>query len=126
MIGGMVAAVLTGAVIGLAIVGLTWGSQRTCEAARGTSSCGAAGFWLLVAIMIAMVLLGAALLRAWRVPDPGSTSFLAIGLLAVLALLFLVDALFSRWMVLVIPLLTVGSYALAHWVTSTFVEPERD
>jgi hypothetical protein len=121
----MAAAVLTGALIGLATVGLTWGSQRTCEAARGTSTCGAAGFWLLVAILIGMVLLGAAILRLWRVPDPGSTSFLAVGLLAVVALLFLVDALFSWWMVIVIPLLTVATYALAYWVTSTFAEPER-
>ncbi|MFC4783272.1 hypothetical protein ACT8ZV_02270 [Nocardioides sp. MAHUQ-72] len=125
-IGGMLAAMVTGAVIGMAVVGLTWGSQRTCEAARGTSSCGAAGFWLLVAIMVAMVFLGSVLLRAWRVPDPGSTSFLAVGLLAVLALLFLVDVIFSGWMVVVVPVLTVASFALAHRVTTAFDEPGRD
>ena len=39
-------------------------------------------------------------------PDPGSTSFLAVGLLAVVALLFLVDVLFDWWMIIVIPVVS--------------------
>ena len=51
-----------------------------------------------------MVLLGAAAAaRLAASPDPGSTSFLAVGLLAVVALLFLVDVLFEWWMIIVIP-----------------------
>ena len=122
-IGGMPAAILTGAVVGLATVGLTFASLRLCEAAKGTSSCGGPGFFLLVAILVAMVLLGGALLRVFRVSDPGSTSFLAVGLMAVLVLLFLVDVIFSWWMVIVIPVFAMATFALAHWVTTAFIEP---
>ena len=122
-VGGMTAAVITGVLVGVITVGLTWASQRLCEVVRGTSSCGGPGLLLLVAIMVAMVLLGAVLLRAWGVPDPGSTSFLAVGLLAVIALLFLVDVLFNWWMIIVIPACAVATFALAHWVTATFIEP---
>lgn len=122
-VGGMAAAVITGVLVGVITVGLTWASQRLCEVVRGTSSCGGPGLLLLIAIMVAMVLLGAVLLRAWGVPDPGSTSFLAVGLLAVIALLFLVDVLFNWWMIIVIPACAVATFALAHWVTATFIEP---
>ncbi|GCD89846.1 hypothetical protein NLS1_18520 [Nocardioides sp. LS1] len=122
-VGGMTAAVLTGLLVGVITVGLTWGSLHLCEVAKGTSSCGGPGFLLLLAIMIAMVFLGSLLLRAFGVTDPGSTSFLAVGLLAVLALLFLVDVLFNWWMIIVIPLFSVLTFALAHWVTTAFIEP---
>lgn len=122
-IGGMAAAILTGAVVGVLTVGLTWASLRLCEVAQGTSSCGNPGFFLLLAIMIAMVLTGGALLRGFGVTDPGSTSFLGMGLVAVIVLLFLVDLLFAWWMILVIPAVAVVAYALAHWVTTAFVEP---
>jgi hypothetical protein len=69
------------------------------------------------------VVLGAALLRAWGVSDPGSTSFLAVGLLAVVALLFLVDVLFNWWMIIVIPGVSVATFALSQWVTTTFIDP---
>ena len=61
---------------------------RGCEAVRGTSSCGGGpGFTLLVATFAVCVLLGSALLRTFLIPDPGSSSFLAVGLVAVVALL---------------------------------------
>lgn len=92
-----------------------------CEAARGVSSCGgAAGFLVLVAIVMLMVLLGSALLKVFEVPDPGSTSFLAVGIVAVVALLFLLDALLNPWTALVIPVVSAASYLLAHWVTTRF------
>ena len=122
-IGGLAAAVLTGLLVGVITVGLTWASLRLCEVARGTSSCGGPGFLLLLAIMVAMVFLGSLLLRATGVAEPGSTSFLAIGLLAVLVLLFLVDVLFAWWMIIVIPVFSVLTFALAHWVTTAFIEP---
>ena len=68
------------------------------------------------------VLLGAALLRAWGVVDPTSTSFLGVGLVAVLALLFFLSALDSVWMLLVLPVLTAITFLLSWWVTETFVE----
>jgi hypothetical protein len=122
-VGGLAAAVATGVLVGVIAVGLTWASLRLCEVVRGTSSCGGPGYLLLLGILIAMILLGAVLLRALGVPEAGSTSFLAVGLLAVLAMLFLVGVLFHWWMILVIPACSALTFAAAHWVTTTFVEP---
>ncbi len=119
----MAASILTGLLVGLLTVGLTWASLRLCEVVQGTSSCGNPGFFLLLAIMVAMVLVGRLLLHAFGVADPGSTSFLGMGIVAVVALLFLVDQLFLWWMVLAIPAVAMASYALAHWVTTSLVEP---
>ena len=122
-IGGLAASMVTGLLVGLLTVGATWASLRLCEVVQGTPSCGNPGFFLLLAIVVAMVLIGRTLLRAFGVPDPGSTSFLAMGVVAVVALLFLVDLLFLWWMVLVIPAVSLVAYALAHWVTTSFTEP---
>ena len=117
-IDGHVAAGVTGLVVGLLIVLLTAGSLRLCESVRGVSTCGGGpGFTLLVAVMVAMVL------RLARVPDPMSTSFLAVGLTCVLSLLFLVDVLQEWWMVIVIPVMTVATFLLSHWVTTSVIEP---
>ncbi|WP_435746013.1 hypothetical protein [Nocardioides sp. SYSU DS0663] len=123
-VNGMVAAALTGLVVGLGTVLLTWASLGVCEVATGTTSCGDPGFFLLVAVLVAMTLAGSALLRLFDVPDAGSTSFLAVGLLTVLILLFLVESLFSWAMVVVIPLLAVGTYVLSHWVTTAVAEED--
>ncbi|HET9860375.1 MAG TPA: hypothetical protein VFQ19_11395 [Nocardioidaceae bacterium] len=125
-----VAAVVTGVVVGLFGVAATSLALAGCEAMTGTSSCGGPGFFLLVAILAVMVLLGTALLKAWKVADAGSTSFLAVGVLTVVVLLVLLDLVFSAWMFLVVPLLTGAAYALAHWVTTRFGDeapgpPER-
>ena len=119
-VGATTAAIVTGAVVGALVVGLTWASLRFCELVQGTSSCGTPGFFLLLAIMVAMVLLGQLSLRTFGVEDPGSTSLLGVGLIAVVALLFLLDVLFAWWMALVIPLVGVASFALAQWVTTSF------
>ncbi|MBM7507936.1 hypothetical protein JOE61_001750 [Nocardioides salarius] len=123
---GRSAAAATGAVVGALVVVLTWLSLRLCEVLQGTPSCGNPGIFLLLAIMVAMVVLGGAMLRAAGAPDPTSTAFLAVGLLCVVALLFLVDALMSPWMAIVIPLVAVGAFVLSHWVTTAVVEPARD
>ncbi|WP_426242931.1 hypothetical protein [Nocardioides sp. LHG3406-4] len=112
------AALLTGVVVGLLTALLVLGSQQLCEAVRGTSSCGGAGVLMLLAIVVAMAALGSALLRLSRVPEPVSTSILAVGLLAVLVMLFLIDVAGSPAMFVVIPLLAAGCYAVAHWVTT--------
>jgi len=125
-LGGMPAAALTGLFIGALIVAATAGSLHLCTAVKGTSSCGGPGFFLLVAILIVAVLLGAAMLRGARVPEPGSTSFLAVGLLSVVALLFLVGSIFQWWMVIVIPLASVATFLLSYWVTTTFIDPAND
>ena len=125
-LGGTLAAVVTGILVGVITVGVTWASLRVCEVVRGTSSCGGPGLFLLVAILLAAVLVGAALLKAAAVPQPGSTSFLAVGLLSVVALLFLVGSIFEWWMVVVVPLVSVATFLLSHWVTTTYIEPEDD
>ena len=50
-------------------------------------------------------------------PDPGSTSLLAVGLLAVVVLVFLLDSLDEWWTVIVIPVvgaLTYRAVAVGH------------
>lgn len=118
------AAAVTGAVVGAAMVVLTWLSLRGCEAIRGAATCGSGpGFVLLVATFVLCILLGSTLLKVFSVPDPGSSSFLAVGLVAVIALLFLIDALDHWSMLIVIPLVGVGGFLASVWVTKTFVEP---
>src|SRR3954451_21716833 len=80
---GLPAALLTGLLVGALIVGATAGSLRICTKVKGTSSCGDQGFFLLVAILAVAVLLGTVVLRLAHVPEPGSISFLAVGLLSV-------------------------------------------
>jgi len=121
------AAAVTGAVVGAAMVILTWLSLRGCEAVRGTASCtGGPGFLLLVATFVLCIMLGSTLLKVFAIPDPGSSSFLAVGIVAVLSLLFLIDALDHWSMLIVIPVLSVGAYLASVWVTHTFVEPGSD
>jgi hypothetical protein len=121
-LGGGAAALVTGLVVGLVGVGLTLLALGGCEAVVGTSSCGGAGFFLLMAILVLMVVLGRFLLDAWAVRDPGSTSFLAVGLVTVVALLFLVEALLSWTMLIVIPAVTMAAFALSQWITTTVTE----
>ena len=118
-----VAVVVTGVVVGLFGSLLTFLSLRGCETIRGTDSCGGPGFFLLVAILILMVLLGSVLLGLWGISDPRSSSFLAVGVLCVVMLVTLMEQLFSPWMFLVVPIVSAAAYLLSHWVTTTFVEP---
>ena len=119
---GQVAAVLTGLVVGAFGTLLTYLAMGGCEWVRGTSTCGDAGFFLLVAILALMILLGTLLLKVCQVSDPGGTSFLAVGVVTVVVLLLLVDVLFSGWMFLVVPVIAAASYLLSRWVTTRFVD----
>jgi hypothetical protein len=127
----VVAAVLTGLLVGLFGALLTWGSLIGCDVVRGTKSCGGPGLLLLVVIVALMVVVGALLLRLFKVPEPRSTSFLAVGLTAVIVLVTLMEELFSRWMFVAVPLVSAATFALAGWVTTRYVElpenaPEHD
>src|SRR4051812_30063755 len=95
---GPVAALLTGAVVGLALVGLTSASLHLCTTWRGTSSCGTPGILLLLAMVVVVAVLGAALLRLLGVATAGSTSLLGVGLLGVLVLLVLLPVVDRWWM----------------------------
>ena len=120
---GYPASAVAGLVVGALLVGLTAGALRGCEGIRGTSTCGGPGLLILVVILVVLVLVGQLLLRWFLVPDPGSTSFLAVGLIAVVALLFLIDVILDWTMILVIPLIAMATFLLSHWVTTAFVEP---
>jgi len=120
------AAAVTGLAVGITGVMLTTLGLGGCEALRGTSTCGRPGFFMLVAILLVMVLVGAALLKLWQVTDPTSTSFLAVGIVTVIAMLVLLDVIFSPWMFVVIPALGVLAYVGSHWVTTRFSEGDRD
>ena len=122
-IGALPAAAVTGVLVGIITVGLTWASLHLCTLVKDTPSCGDPGIFLLLVVFIVMVYVGAALLRAWRVRDPGSTSFLGMALLAVVVMVFLLGSLEEWWTVIVVPVLAALTYALSQWVTSTFVEP---
>jgi hypothetical protein len=117
----------TGLAVGLVGTLLTYLGLRGCELVRGTDSCGGGpGGGLLVAILLLMVLLGAVVLALMQVPEPRSTSFLAVGIVTVVLLLFLLEVVFSPWMFAVVPAVSAASYLLAHWVSTRFVElPDR-
>ena len=118
----LLAAVITGALVGLVTVGLVWLALRGCSGLRGTASCGDPGILVLLAIFVAMVFGGRAVLAALRVPDAGSTALLGMALLAVVALLF-VDDLDSALGAAVLAVVGALAFALSQWVTSTFTEP---
>jgi hypothetical protein len=120
---GPLVALLTGAIVGLALVGLTSATLHLCSSMRGTSSCGKPGILLLLVITVAMVVLGSVLLRLAGVDAHGSTSFLGVGLLVVIILLALLPVIFHWWMVIVVPLVGMLTYAAAWWLTTTYVEP---
>ncbi len=118
-----VAALVTGTLAGLIGVLLAVSASRGCEAVRGTDSCGGGfGLLALVAILAVEVVIGASLLKAWKVADPFSTSFLGVGLVAMLVMLFFLDVIDEMWMIGLIPLLTALSFLLSWWVTVRFVE----
>jgi len=116
------ASVFVGALVGALGVLLTYLGLQGCEAVRGTDSCGGPGLLILVAIVVVMVVAGGAVLRALRVPDAGNLSFLGVGILSVVVLMFLIDQLFEPWIIVAIPLLSAAAFALAHWVTTRYVE----
>lgn len=116
------AAIVTGAVVGLLAVGLNFAALAACDLIRGTTSCGGPGVLLLVAILILITYIGGWLLRGFHVQDAGSTAFLAVGLLTVVVMLFLVEALFSAWMVVVIPLLSVAAFVASWKLTTSFAD----
>ncbi len=120
------AVVLTGLLVGGLGTGLTYLGLQGCETLTGTDSCGGApGLLLLVAILALMVLFGSIMLKLFRVSEPGSTSFLAVGIVTVVALVGLLDVIFSAWMFAVMPALGAVAYALSRWVTTRFAaEPQ--
>lgn len=124
---GMQAAAITGLVVGGFLVLATYGALNLCSTVRGASTCGGrAGFPLLLAIGLVAVVGGGTLLRAFGVTSPMGDSFLAVALVVVLTVLFLNDHYGAWWMILVVPALSIAAFLLAHWVSTTYIDPVDD
>ncbi|GAA5113689.1 hypothetical protein GCM10023339_18390 [Alloalcanivorax gelatiniphagus] len=125
-LGGLPAAALTGLLVGGLAVLIAWLAGAGCTATRGTSSCGgAAGLPILLAALVVMAYAGALLLRVLGVADAGSTSLLAVGVLAVLVMVFLLGPLDEWWAVVAVPVASVVAYLGSWWVTAVVVADEE-
>ena len=119
---GIPAAAVTGVVIGGLAVLLAWLATSACDVVRGTSSCGGGpGLLILVVVLVALAYAGGALLRVFGAPDAGSTSILAVGIMAVLVLVFLLGSIDEWWMAIAIPVAAVIAFCASWWVTSAVV-----
>jgi len=121
-LGGVPAAALTGVAVGALGVLLVWLAGVGCEAVRGTSSCGGGpGLLVLVAVLGLLAWAGSLLLHLFGVPGAGSTSVLAVGILAVLVMVFLLGSLEEWWTVVAVPVAAAAAYCSAWWVTTAVV-----
>jgi hypothetical protein len=119
---GLPAAAVPGVVVGALGVLLVWLAGVGCEAVRGTSSCGGGpGLLVLVVVLGVLAWVGSLLLRVFAVPDAGSTSVLAVGVLAVLVMVFLLGSLEAWWAAVAVPVASVAAYCVAWWVTTAVV-----
>ena len=120
---GLPAAAVTGVAVGALAVLLSWVATRTCDVVRGTSSCGGGpGLVILIGVLVLLAYAGSLLLRVCGVADAGSTSLLAVGLLAVLVRVFLLGSIDEWWMVIAIPVAAVIAFCGSWWVTTAVVD----
>ena len=112
--------------VGLAAVALTFASLLGCELVTGTDSCGGPGLFVLLAVVVLMILGGAAALRQMDVPDPGGLSFLGVAMFVAVCLVVLLPSLLEPWMIFVAPVLCAVTFALAQWIVSHFDEDILD
>lgn len=124
---GLPAAAVTGVAVGASAVVLAWLAGAGCSVVRGTSSCGGAvGLPLLLAGLVLLAWAGSLLLRALGVADAGSTSVLAVGIMAVLVMVFLLGSLDEWWALGAVPLVAAVAYVASWWVTSSVVGDNAD
>ena len=117
-VSGLPAAALTGVAVGGLAVLLAWLAGVGCETVRGTSACGGGpGLLILLVVLAVLTWAGSLLLRVLGVPHAGSTSLLAVGILAVLVLVFLLGSLDEGWALVAVPVASAISYAASWWVT---------
>ncbi len=118
-VSGLPAASLTGVAVGGLAVLLAWLAGVGCEAVRGTSACGGGpGLLILLVVLAVLTWAGSLLLRVLGVPHAGSTSLLAVGILAVLVLVFLLGSLDEGWALVAVPVASAISHAASWWVTA--------
>ncbi|HEX5919682.1 MAG TPA: hypothetical protein VFY76_17590 [Nocardioides sp.] len=124
-VSGLPAAALTGVAVGGLAVLLAWLAGVGCEAVRGTSACGGGpGLLILVVVVAVLAWVGAVLLRLLGVPHSASTSVLAVGILAVLVLVFLLGSLDERWALVAVPVASAIAHAASWWLTTTVGEEQ--
>lgn len=123
---GAPAAAVTGVAVGGLAVLLAWLAASTCDVVRGTSSCGGGpGLLVLATVLVLLAYAGSLLLRVLGVRDAGSTSVLAVGILAVLVLVFLLGSIDEWWMVIAVPVAGLVAFSAAWWVTTSVVGDEE-
>jgi hypothetical protein len=120
------AVLVVGALVGVLGAALTFLGLKGCEVVTSTDSCGGPGLLVLIVIVVVMILAGAALLKAFGVAEAGNISFLGVGLMVVVVLLFLLDHLYDAWMMLVVVGLTAVCFSVAQWVSSQISEDVFD
>jgi hypothetical protein len=120
------AAALAGLVTGAALLGLVSLGFRGCEALNGNTSCGKGpGMVGLVLVFAVAVVIGRFLLAWAKLPEPGLTSFLGVGVASLVAILALGGLFDSAAIIVVLPLLCAATFAGAWWV-ATVQLPQDD
>jgi hypothetical protein len=123
---GWLAALITGAACGALTVVLAWATAQGCQAVRGVGTCGGFGVIALVAILGIDIIIASALLRAFGVVDPVTTSVLGVGLVALAAMVFFLKDTQSQAMVYVIPSLMAAAFVVSWWITEVIAQRTDD
>lgn len=119
-------AAAAGMLVGVSAVVLVALGMRACDVIRDSPSCGGPGLLMLIAIVVALIAIGRALLGFVRVPDPFTVSFLGVVVALVIVLAGFVEQTFSAWMWLVMPLLGAATFTLCHLVLTASAKPDAD
>jgi hypothetical protein len=107
---------VVGLLAGFVTVGLVWLSEQGCDRVRNSPNCGAAGFPLLIVVIVIAVVLGGLALSRLAMPHPKLVAFLGVGFMLLIVLAFLSNDLFSTWTLLVVPVLTAITFLVAHLI----------
>ena len=67
---------------------------------------------------------GSVLLTLFGEPEAGSTSLLAVGIMAVLVMVFLLGSLDEPWALVAVPVTAVIGYCASWWVTHAVMDDD--
>ncbi|CAN5462350.1 hypothetical protein BH09ACT12_BH09ACT12_10670 [soil metagenome] len=122
-----VGAPIAGLVTGIGLLCLMWLGFRGCEALSGTESCGAGpGMVALVVVFALTVVVGQLTLSLLKVPDAGMTSFLAVGITSLIAVLLLGGLFDSALILVVLPVLSALAFAGSWWISTVQLDGNDD
>lgn len=112
-----------GLLTGIALLVFVWAGLQGCEALRGGASCGAGpGMTYLVVVFAATVVVGRLLLGLLKVDEPGMTSFLAVGITCLVAVLVFSGLFESALMLVLLPLMSAAAFAASAWIATLQVD----